>query len=65
MIVNFYRRRRPGDYSKVRIDLLASRNIEHVPALGTIIVVYGQHYRIDRIHFDLENCEYDIFMARV
>lgn len=64
MIANFYKRKYPGDYNKARFDLLASKNIEHIPALKTIVTMNGQLFSIDRIYFNLENCEYDIFMVR-
>lgn len=64
MVVNFYKKEYLEDYSKVKIDLLASRNIEHIPALNTIVIANGQFLRVDIIRFNLEKCEYDIYMVK-
>lgn len=67
MIVNFYRR--TGFYRKTGTgfhdnELVASKNINSVPQKGMRVTFSGQRFYVDRIEFDIDLCEYNIYMIR-
>lgn len=62
MIANFYK----IQYGSYRNSaLLVTRNIEHIPSVKTVVIYDGQKFYVDRLEFDLDNCEYNIYMARL
>lgn len=62
MTANFYKMQY-GNYNNS--ILLASKNIDCVPQKGNFIMFSGQLFIVDRIYFDLDNCKYNIYMARL
>ena len=67
MIVNFYKvyncnKVHNSHNSKV---LLASKNIDCIPQKGNLIVFSGQLFVIDKICFDIDKCEYNLYIVRV
>lgn len=62
MIVNFYKAKY-GSYRNC--ELLISKNVEHVPNNSMFIDYKGQHFKIDRVYFNVDKCEYDIYISRV
>ena len=62
MIVNFYKVT-SGDLRNK--TLLASKNIEHVPMRGEYIIYSNQQFRVAKVLFNIDTCEYDLYMARV
>lgn len=63
MIANFYKKNgiEVHNYKK----LIASKNIDCIPQKGNLIVFSGQLFVIDRICFNLDKCEYNIYIVRV
>lgn len=62
MIANFYK----TQYGNYRNSvLLVTRNIEHIPQKGNLIVFSGQLFVIDKICFDIDKCEYNLYIVRV
>lgn len=61
MIANFYKMKY-GNYRNC--ELLVSRNIEHIPNDSMFVEYSGQHFKIDRVYFNVDKCEYDIYMVR-
>lgn len=62
MIVNFYKVT-SGDLRNK--TLLASKNIEHVPMREEYVIYSNQQFRIAKVLFNINTCEYDLYMARV
>lgn len=62
MIVNFYKMKY-GNYRNC--ELLATRNIEYAPNDSMFVEYNGQHFQISRVFFNIDKCEYNIYMARV
>lgn len=62
MIANFYKK---NGIEVRNYKLIASKNIDCIPQKGNFIVFSGQLFMVDRIYFDLDNCEYNIYMARL
>ena len=44
---------------------LLQKNIEHIPSVKTIVIHNGQMFCVDRLEFNLDKCEYNIYMARL
>lgn len=61
MIANFYKMN-CGNYRNC--ELLMTRNIEHVPNNSMFVKYNGQHFKIDRVYFNVDKCEYDIYIVR-
>ena len=63
MIANFYKKNgiEAHNYKK----LIASKNIDCIPQKGNLVVFSGQLFVIDRICFDIDKCEYNIYIVRV
>ena len=63
MIANFYKKNgiEAHNYKK----LIASKNIDCIPHKGNLVVFSGQLFVIDRICFDIDKCEYNIYIVRV
>lgn len=63
MIANFYKKNgiEAHNYKK----LIASKNIDCIPQKGNLIVFSGQLFVIDKICFNLDKCEYNIYIVRV
>ena len=63
MIVNFYKMRY---HNTIRdAELLTSKNISCIPRKETHIKFSGQRFIIDSVYFDINSCEYNIYMIRV
>ena len=62
MIANFYKMQY-GNYRNS--ELLVTKNIEHIPSVKTIVIHNGQMFCVDRLEFNLDKCEYNIYMARL
>ena len=45
--------------------LLVTRNIEHIPSAKTVVIYNGQKFCVDKLEFNLDKCEYNIYMARL
>lgn len=62
MIVNFYKeplgRMLSGEH-------LISKNIESIPGKDTFIIIGAKTYRVSRIYFDVDICEYSIYLIEV
>ena len=62
MIANFYKMQ----YGNYRYSvLLVTRNIEHIPSVKTVVIYDGQKFYVDKLEFNLDKCEYNIYMARL
>lgn len=62
MTANFYK----TQYGNYRNSvLLVTRNIGHIPSAKTAVIYNGQKFCVDRLEFDLDKCEYNIYMARL
>lgn len=61
MIANFY-------YTKNSVyrnaKFLVSKNILNIPSKGTLITYSGQKFIVDKVHLDLDKCEYNIYIER-
>lgn len=62
MIANFYKTAR-GDYRNS--VLLVTKNIEYIPSAKTIVTYCGQKFCVDKLEFNLDKCEYNIYMVRL
>lgn len=62
MIANFYKMQYGNYRNSV---LLVTRNIEHIPSVKTVVIYNGQMFCVDRLEFNLDKCEYNIYMARL
>lgn len=63
MIVNFYKQLM-GESIK-EATLVCSKNIECVPVIDTYMRYSNQYFKVIKIIFDINTCEYDLYMARV
>lgn len=63
MIVNFYKKN--GIEARNYYKLIASKNIDYIPQKGNLIVFSGQLFVIDKICFDIDKCEYNLYIVRV
>lgn len=62
MIANFYRMQ----YGNYRNSVfLATRNIERIPSAKTVVICNGQKFCVDRLEFNLDKSEYNIYMVRL
>lgn len=62
MIANFYKTQY-GNYRNSA--LLVTRNIEHIPSVKTVVIYNDQKFLVDKLEFNLDKCEYNIYMARL
>lgn len=62
MIANFYKIQYRNYRNSV---LLVTRNIEHIPSVKMVVICNGQKLYVDRLEFNLDKCEYNIYMARL
>lgn len=62
MIANFYKTQYGNYHNSV---LLVTRSTEHIPSVKTVVIYNGQKFCVDKLEFDLDNCEYNIYMARL
>lgn len=62
MIANFYKKNGIGARN---YELIASKNIDCIPQKGTSIMFSGQLFTVDRICFDVDKCEYNLYIIRV
>lgn len=62
MIANFYKMQYGNYRNSV---LLVTRNIEHIPSVKTVVIYNGQKFCVDRLEFNLDKCECNIYMARL
>lgn len=62
MIANFYKVQY-GNYCYS--VLLVTRNIEHIPSVKTVVIYDGQKFCVNRLEFNLDKCEYNIYIVRV
>lgn len=61
MIANFYK---ITDSIKVK-PLLASKNISCIPKKGEYVMLSGQCFRVFKVIFDIDKCEYNLYLMRV
>lgn len=61
MIANFYK---ITNDLKTKI-LLTSKNIECVPHRRDPVLFHGQYFRVFKVVFDIETCEYNIYLSRL
>lgn len=62
MIANFYK----TQYGNYRNSvLLVTRNIKHIPSVKTVVIYNDQKFLVDKLEFNLDKCEYNIYMARL
>lgn len=62
MIANFYKMQYGNYRNSV---LLVTKNIEHIPSVKTTVIYNGQKFCVDKLEFNLDKCEYNIYMARL
>lgn len=62
MIVNFYKVKQ-DDYRHA--ELLVSKNIEHLPDSNMYVAYKGQCFKIVRIYFNIDDCEYHVYLIRL
>lgn len=63
MIVNFYKMRYSSSIKGA--ELLISKNINCVPQRATRITFSGQLFAVYIVRFDLDKCEYNLYLIRV
>lgn len=61
MIVNFYK---ITDSIKVK-PLLVSKNISCIPKKGECVMLFGQCFRVFKVIFDIDKCEYNLYLMRI
>lgn len=61
MIANFYKK---NGIKACNYKLIASKNIDCIPQKGTFIMFYGRLFAVDRIYFDVDKCEYNLYIIR-
>ena len=61
MIANFYKK---NGIEARNYKLIASKNIDCIPQKGTSIMFSGQLFTVDRIYFDVDKCEYNLYIIR-
>ena len=64
MIVNFYKKIDVEWHRNCSYKLIASKNIGCIPQKDTSIMLSGQLFKVDRICFNVDNCEYNIYITR-
>lgn len=64
MIVNFYKKVGVEWHRNHSYKLIASKNIGCIPQKGTFITLSGQLFTIDRVCFDIDKCEYNLYIVR-
>lgn len=62
MIVNFYKT--PGSNIK-NATLLTTKNIDCIPSKGMFVWLSGQKFIVNEVHFNVDLCEYSIYLYRV
>lgn len=61
MIVNFYKKKNLGIRS---YKLVASKNVEYIPQKGTLITLFGQLSIVERVYFDMDKWEYNLYIRK-
>lgn len=61
MIANFYKKNGIGARN---YELIAFKSIDCIPQKGTFIMFSGQLFTVDRICFNVDKCEYDLYIIR-
>ena len=61
MIANFYKK---NGVEARNYKLIASKNIDCIPQKGTFIRLLGQSFIVDRIYFDVDKYEYNLYIIR-
>ena len=61
MIANFYKKN--GTETR-NYRLITSKNIDCIPQKGTFIMFSGQLFTVYRIYFDVDKCEYNLYITR-
>lgn len=62
MTANFYKTRYGNYRNSV---LLVTRSIEHIPSVKTVVIYDGQKFCVGKLEFNLDKCEYNIYMVRL
>lgn len=62
MITKFYKT--PGNNIK-NVTLLTTKNIDYIPSKGTFVWFSGQKFIVDEVHFNVDLCEYSLYLYRV
>lgn len=62
MITNFYKT--PGNNIK-KATLLTTKNIDCIPSKGTFVWFSGQKFIVDEVYFNVDLCEYSLYLYRV
>lgn len=62
MIANFYKK---NGIEARNYKLIASKNIDCIPQKGTLIKFSGQMFSVDKVYFDVDKCEYNLYIIRV
>ena len=62
MIANFYKK---NGIEARNYKLIASKNIDCIPQKGTLIKFSGQMFSVDKVYFDVDECEYNLYIIRV
>lgn len=63
MIVNFYKKDTTKKHNNCY--LIATRNIECIPQKEMLITFSGQLFIAHSVYFNIDTCEYNIYMTRV
>ena len=61
MIANFYKKNGIGARN---CKLIFTKNIDYIPQKGTSVIFSGQLFTVDRIYFDVDKCEYNLYIIR-
>lgn len=61
MIANFYKK---NGIEARNCKLIASKNIDCIPQKGNLVMFSGQLFTVDRIYFDVDKCEYNLYIIR-
>lgn len=62
MIANFYKK---NGIEARNYKLIASKNIDCIPQKGILIKFSGQMFSVDKVYFDVDKCEYNLYIIRV
>ena len=62
MIANFYKKN--GTETR-NYRLITSKNIDCIPQKGNLVMFSGQLFTVDKACFNIDNCEYSIYITRV
>lgn len=60
-MANFYK---TSSSDTKNATLIAWKNIDYIPAKGTFIWISGQRFRVYEVHFNMDNCEYSLYLHR-